>query len=184
MIISVPYRRQQTKYSCGPAALQMVLEYFGSTCQQRVLAKQMRAQPVIGTSTAHMVRAAARRGFCCYVNDRSSLDDIRYFLTKKLPPIVRFVEPTTEDDHYAVVSGINNRSIILNDPWNGENFRITHKEFIRRWHSEDHSHVAWLMVLAREDFELGEQYPRAQRRAKLRTRAVARAAGRATSAIL
>jgi len=154
----VPYHQQINEYSCGPAALQMVLEYFGQEVSQKKLARAVHASRASGTSHAELLRAARRRGFFAYLNDNSTLFEIKHFLALGLPVIVNFIDAASDEGHYAVVVGYRGRWLRLNDPWNGRNFQLSDREFLNRWHDSRNQHREWIMVLAERDFRLGKQF--------------------------
>jgi len=156
--LKVPYYKQENWNSCGPAALQMVFGYFKHNFSQGKIAKQAKTNAKRGTKNYDMIRVALEHGFYVYANDNSTFFEIRYFLEKGLPVIVNFIEPDGESGHFAVASGITSREIILHDPWNGKNFKIIHKEFSKRWHSGDNKFKEWIMVAAKNNFNLGKQY--------------------------
>ncbi len=159
MRLAIPYHKQSEEHTCGPAVLQMAFEYFGYLRPQHELVEHTATSPETGTNTALMVKAATEHGFYCYVNTHSSLREIRYFLKQELPVIVNFIEPSSDSGHFAVVSGLTPFSILLNDPWNGKNFRMSRKQFLARWYSEHQiEDVAWLMVLSRSAFPMGIQH--------------------------
>lgn len=158
MKLQIPYHRQREIYTCGAATLQMVSSYFKKWHSQAELERLTGALPERGTANSEMIRAATDAGFHCYVNSNSSLYEIKHFMQKGLPAIVNYIEPTDEEGHFAVVVGFNRRSIILHDPWNGQNFRLKQAEFVRRWHAEIDDDKRWLMVIAPRNFRLGKQY--------------------------
>ncbi len=156
--MNVPFHEQVTDYTCGPATLQMVFEYLGKPETQKHLARLLKTDPATGTSHLEMIREAEKGGFYCYVNKGSSLQEIQYFLSRKLPVIVHFIEPSGEEGHYSVITGMKNRELILDDPWNGKNIKMSMKDFGERWHDERNHSKQWMMVLSNEDFGLGKQY--------------------------
>lgn len=156
--IRLPYYAQKTDYYCGPAVLQMVLKYFNFWQPQKKIARAAGTNNDTGTDNHNMIKVATACGFYCYVNNNSTFFEIRHFLEKGLPVIVNYIEPTDNEGHFAVVSGITGRSITLNDPWNGRNFKLSQQEFLRRWHDQKNIHHEWIMVVAKEDFHLGKQY--------------------------
>lgn len=165
--LQVPYYKQKNWINCGPAVLQMVFSYFQHDLSQRKIARQAKTTAERGTENHDMIRVALEHGFYVYVNDHSTFFEIRHFLEKGLPVIVNFIEPTDDDAHFAVVSGITLHKIILNDPWNGRNFKMFHRDFLSRWHSSNNKHKEWIMVIAESDFQLGKQYlPRPKKNAK------------------
>lgn len=158
MKLQIPYHRQKTSYSCGPASLQIIFDYFKVYATQSGLAAKGHTSKRKGTSHKDMIKLAVGNNFFCYVNNDAQLSDITDFLAKELPVIVNYIEPSDNDSHYAVVSGVTRKDVILHDPWNGKNFHISRKEFEERWHDGKNIHKKWLMVLAKEKFDLGKQY--------------------------
>ena len=158
MKLDVPYFKQDTVYTCGAASLQMALAFFGYYESESRIAKEARTEPKEGTTRKWMIRIATKKGFYCYANNNSSLNEIQYFLSMELPIIVRFTEHSEDVDHYSIITGLKKGIITMNDPWNGENFEMTAEEFERRWHSEDNDHLRWLMVISKEKFNIGRQH--------------------------
>ncbi len=145
--LDIPYHKQKNSYYCGPAALQMVFEYFGRRASQSAIARQAKTNSKIGTTNKNMIRVARQRGFSVCVKNDSTFFEISRFFKKGLPIIVKFIEPSVKVPHFAVVSGLASRHIILNDPWNGKNFKLSRSEFLKHWHDEDKADKKWLMAL-------------------------------------
>lgn len=158
MNLDVPYFKQDTVYSCGVASLQMVLDFFGVFESEENLTKEAHTNPEIGTTYKWMIDVATKNGFYCYVNNESSLEEVGYFLEQKLPVTVRFIETSNNEDHYSVITGIQNGEVVMNDPWNGEGLRMSCEDFLSRWHTEDKNHIRWMMVIAKEKIPLGKQF--------------------------
>ncbi len=158
MILNVPYFKQDTAYSCGAASLQMAFDFFGFFESESKIAKEAHTEPVAGTKHQGMIDVATSKGFYCYVNNESSLDEIIYFLHLKLPIIVHFIEPSGDEGHYSIVTEVKNDTLVMNDPWNGKNFHMKVEDFLERWHSEYNSSTRWLMVISKEKISLGKQY--------------------------
>lgn len=160
MKLKVPFYKQDTDYTCGPVALQMVLSFLGYFKSEKYLSKKVNVSHDTGTKHEAMIETARKEGFYCYVNKDSSLDEIKNFLSDGLPVIAHFVEPQAGEEHYAVVIGLEAEKVILNDPWNGKNFKMAKKEFLSRWHGEqgNHQYDKWILVISTNDFGLGRQY--------------------------
>lgn len=161
MKLNVPFYKQDKTYTCGPVALQMVFSLLGKFKSEAHLAKEAGTNKSDGTSHEGMINTALREKFHCYVNEGSSLDEVKFFINLGFPAIVDYTEPSGDDGHYAVAFGHEDGHIILNDPWNGKDFKLTDKEFISRWY--DHHHNGnrcerWIMVISREGINLGKQY--------------------------
>lgn len=161
MKLNIPFYKQDTTYTCGPAVLKMVFSLLGKFKSEEKLAKEAKTTRNDGTNHEGMIDAALQEKFYCYVNEGSSLDEVKYFINRGFPVVVDYTEPSGEEGHYAVVSGHQNGHVMLNDPWNGKNFKLTDKEFTSRWHDGHGGHhrcERWIMVISREAFNLGKQY--------------------------
>ena len=150
--IDVPFVRQKTDFYCGPASLEMVFGYFNCEKLQDELAFEMKTKENIGTKKKKMIEAVSECGFHYFTKKDGSVDDLKDLVSKKIPVVVNFIEPTDEVSHYAVVSGISENEIILSDPWNGDDFKITKAEFIKRWYGHEDSKKRWLLAVNRKAF--------------------------------
>lgn len=108
-----PYRRE-IKFFCGPASLKIVLDYYGVSVPEQEIAKAANATREKGASAKGLVKAAEYFGFNAFFKEDSTLDDLRYYLDKKIPVIVDWF--WEDDGHYGVVIGIDKKNIIFRDP--------------------------------------------------------------------
>ncbi len=141
--------------------MQMVFLYYHKRVSEADLMRELRTNEEVGTTPSWMIRIARKYGFFSYVNNDSSIEEIRYFLRIGKPVIVYFVEPSEEDDHFAVVSGFGRRNIIFNDSWNGKGFSMNLRTFDKRWHGEKKYHKSlrrWMLVLSLDEIPMGRQY--------------------------
>ncbi|VVB80060.1 Peptidase C39 family protein [uncultured archaeon] len=159
MKLKIPFFKQRTGFYCGPASLEMVLAFFKKYKTQKELAKEARTKKD-GTTHEEMIKVARREGFYCYVHNNSTIEEIKHFIKQGLPVIINYKEPSSEEGHYAVISGYKKSRLILNDPWNGNNFKIKEKEFLRRWHDyhKKHEYKNWILVLSRKNLNLGKLF--------------------------
>lgn len=160
MMLNVPFFRQDTDHTCGPASLQMSLSFLGTLKSERALARAAGTTHEAGTRHSAMIDTARRAGFYCYVNAGSTLDEVRHFLSAGLPVIVHFNEPSEDDDHYAVIVGTRGNTLVLNDPWNGKGFTMHRRTFLARWRGrqEGNTYSRWMMVVSDRDFNIGKVY--------------------------
>lgn len=160
MKLTIPYYAQKKDYTCGPATLEMVFSFLGHVKSQGKLAKSLKVRKSKGTANWQMVNGARKEGFFVYVNDDATIAEIKFFLHQGLPVIANYIEPSENEAHFAVVIGYGaiTGNLILNDPWNGANFRIREKDFVSRWYSDEKKHKRWFMVVSRKPFLLGRQY--------------------------
>ncbi len=147
LLSTVPDVRQSTTYSCGAAALQAVLSYYGITKRERDLMDMLKTTEEAGTSPDNIVRVAKELGF--QVSARENLDyedlvkayregipvicDIQAWTAA--PPEKRAWASDWEDGHYVVLLGADEQFIYVEDPsLLGTRGIIPKQEFIDRWH--------------------------------------------------
>lgn len=157
-MLKVPYHRQRNSYTCGPASLQMVFEFFKVPETQKHLSKAAHTNDAVGTLHEAMISLARQHGFYCYVHNNSNMAEIEHFVANGLPVIIDFLEPTSDEGHYAVVVGLTPEQITFNDPWNGRHWQLTRAEFDKRWHDATRGQPRWIMVLNSGPFAVGKQF--------------------------
>jgi len=155
-MIKLPYFHQKKDYTCGPASLRMVFNFFGLKTNEEELKKSLRPNKRIGTKHGALIKVARKKGFYCYIHKKANLHQLRNFIDQGFPVIVNYIEPESNEKHYSVVIGYNKKKIIMNDPWIGKNFKIKDKEFEKRWHGEHNK--KWIMIISRKKFDTGKQY--------------------------
>jgi hypothetical protein len=138
--IDVPFYYQVKTYYCGPAALQMVFDYFGENVSQFEIADVARTVPYV-TYTDDLRRAAhfsnmstsmgsemvenitgytARKlGYAAFEMFGMTLDDLKALINRDFPVILlmKWV-PDEPYGHYRVAVGYNATHVFLHDPWN------------------------------------------------------------------
>ncbi len=157
--MKVRFFHQKRGYTCGPASLKMVFDFFGLKMTEEKIAKIAKTHKS-GTSHLHIINTARKEGFYCYVHGGATISQIKHFIDFDLPVIVNYIEQKTKEGHYAVVIGYDRHGLILNDPWDGGHYKIKYKEFYKNWydyHGRD-KYSRWFIVLSREKFNVGKQY--------------------------
>ena len=149
MKLRLPFFKQHTDYSCGPASLEMVLAFFGDKESENFLIKTAHTDKNFGTKHEWMIKTGKSEGFYCHSNSNSSIHEIEHFLLIGLPVIVDYTEPSENIGHYSVITGFKGNEIIMNDPWNGRNFSISKSEFMSRWHDNITKSQKWIMVISK-----------------------------------
>jgi hypothetical protein len=151
--IAVPYHRQITGYHCGPAALEMVCDFYGPDISQREIADAARTAPD-GTYTCEMVRAAhfsdlstfpigghpedergytARQlGYAALECWDMTIEQLTSLIAAGYPIIVL----TTW--HYRVAVGYSSTRITFQDSYYGENLTLTYDAFDVNWDYSSH----------------------------------------------
>jgi hypothetical protein len=138
--IPVPFHYQTKTYYCGPAALEMVFDYYGEDIPQIEIADAANTNYGV-TFTTQMRRAAhfsnlstsvgeempgnitgysARSyGYAAFEDEVMTIDDLKALINQGDPIIVlMWYGPSKVSGHYRVVVGYNETHIITHDPWN------------------------------------------------------------------
>jgi len=155
-LLSVPYHHQITSYYCGPAALEMVFDYYGPDISQIEIADAART---VRGGTGSMVRPAHFSNLSTSKGDEMpgnvtgytarelgyaafhaswpfTLDELKSLIDAGYPIIVGTLFSEEEPvGHYRVVVGYNATHIILHDPWPtiGPMLNLTNSEFLDLW---------------------------------------------------
>jgi predicted double-glycine peptidase len=141
----VPDVRQSTGYTCGAAALQAVLAYWGRPEREDRLAVRLHSTPEAGTHPLDIVRVAREFGLTAELREGLDLPDLEAALVSGTPVIVdlqawreRDDLPWTEtwdDGHYMVLIGMDAEKLYFEDPsLLGRRGFIPRAEFVDRWH--------------------------------------------------
>lgn len=146
--LAVPRTRQATSHTCGCAALQAVLGYFGIDEREGYLAEECGAGPEHGTRN-HRISAYARSvGLAVDTHCGWTWDELSAALAKGVPVVVALQAwhddvahpefdygPEWEDGHYVVVCGLDDRHVYLMDPSTlGAYCFLPRSDFEQRWH--------------------------------------------------
>lgn len=148
-LIKLPLVRQATDYTCGVAALQSVLAYYGEESREDQLAKKLKANYHNGTAYQHIADFSRKLGFTVLINKQMTLADLKSAIDKKLPvilciqawgdgPASNNYKDKWDDGHYVVAAGYDEENIYFMDPSTLGNFAyIPTREFLERWHDTD-----------------------------------------------
>jgi hypothetical protein len=151
--LQVPHYAQTAGYYCGPAALEMVFDYYGPNIPQAEIADVARTAPD-GTYTPDMVRAAhfsnlstsvgnempgsiqgytARKlGYAALEHSGMTIDQLKFTIALGYPIIVL----TTW--HFRVAVGYSETHITFQDSWYGRMYNMTYSSFDSDWDYSGH----------------------------------------------
>ncbi len=146
-LIKIPMTRQSTDYTCGVAALQSVLMYFGDEYREDVLSKDLKADPEQGTAYKEIVRLAESKGYKVDVFKNMTIENLKKLIDSRKPVICLIqawpehkvdYETDWEDGHYVVAIGYDEKNVYFMDPSTLGNYSfIPRVEFMKRWHDTD-----------------------------------------------
>ncbi len=145
-LLKLPTVRQATDYTCGAAAFQSILGYYGEDYREDTLAKELQTTTEEGTRHEKIVEIARSKGFEAYASTGATLEDLKRLMDEKKPVIVAiqaWADNPTEyskdwaDGHYVAAIGYDAKNIYFMDPSTLGNYTyIPTDEFLVRWHDE------------------------------------------------
>ena len=130
-----PFYRQETKYSCGPACLRMVLASSGIEVSEEEL-RDLSLCYSVGVDDFMLVEAARKKGFRKTLKGNLTLDELKDELKHGLYPIVyikrRSASGFLQHKHSIVVVEISEDEVHALDPDLGE-IKMPLSEFAEIW---------------------------------------------------
>jgi len=151
--ISVPYHSQQKGYSCGPAALRMLFDFYGPDVPEIEIRDVARTSSY-GTFTCDMIRAphfsnlstsvgkesslnytgysTRKLGYAAFERGGMTIDDLKSLIIAGYPIIVL----TTW--HFRVVVGYSSTQITFQDSYYGPLTNMTYSAFSTDWDYSGH----------------------------------------------
>ncbi len=144
-VLNVPDTRQSTNYSCGAAALQAVLAYYGIQETEEDLMEKLGTTPDQGTRPEAILRVAQSYGLQAELRQNVSLEDLARETAAGRPVIVDAQawredslvpwKDRWEDGHYMVAVGVDSKNVYLEDPsLDYSKGFIPREQFMERWH--------------------------------------------------
>jgi predicted double-glycine peptidase len=146
--LAVPDVRQSTGYTCGAAALQGVLAYYGISSREDRLSAEMGATPSDGIPPDAIVQAARAHGLAAELRENMTINELAAEIRERRPVIVELQawadpprtdwERDWDDGHYAIVIAILGDQLVFEDPSVlGSRVQLSRFEFEARWHDID-----------------------------------------------
>jgi predicted double-glycine peptidase len=133
--LAVPFVPQR-KDTCGPAALAMVLRFWGDPASHDVLARELDAADLRGVRGSRLAESARSRGMTslAYEGDDAQL---RAFVGRGRPLVVAW-DMGRGRFHNVVVVGFEGDDVVVHDPAQGPSRRVAGKTFAARWAGAGH----------------------------------------------
>ena len=147
-LFSMPDTRQSTEYSCGAAAMQAVLGYWGRDIGEEDVREMLNTNEESGTYPDDIIRVATALGLKAEYKENMSMADLENYVAEGIPVVVdcqawrsvsqynEFWADTWYNGHWLVVIGIDENNVTLEDPYIlGDRGIMSREEFLARWHN-------------------------------------------------
>lgn len=148
ILAGVPDTRQSTEYSCGAAALQAVLSYWGRDVGEVDIMELLNTDPESGTYPEDIIRVAGAMGLEAEYGENLTLEEVEAAVLQGVPVIVdcqAWRSPATGnvswaedwvDGHWMVIIGMDDENVYFEDPYIlGSRGFMSRQEFEERWHN-------------------------------------------------
>lgn len=90
MILDFPSVHQATNWTCGPAALQSILFYYGLYYREDELVAPLTSDREEGTDPEGIVKFCRTLGFTVEEKENMSIGDVASYLVKRIPVLVMY----------------------------------------------------------------------------------------------
>jgi ABC-type bacteriocin/lantibiotic exporter with double-glycine peptidase domain len=135
VVLQVPFVPQKQD-TCGPAALAMVLRFWGRTASHDELAAELGARELKGVAGSRLADAARSRGLTA-VAYRGDAAQLRDYLDKGRPLVVAW-DMGRGRFHNVVVVGFDGDDVVVHDPARGASRTVKRATFEERWAGAGH----------------------------------------------
>lgn len=127
--------KQETPYTCGGAAMKMVLDSLGIKKTEKQLTKLLKTNKIRGTWHRFFPQVAEKYKLNYIVERNSSINRLKTLLKKGYKIIVCYYYPPEKVDHYSVIKKIRSK-IYFYDPFFGKNHSYSLTYFNKIWKSD------------------------------------------------
>jgi hypothetical protein len=137
--------------NCGPAALSMLLSFYGQNISQEVLGQKLRPyQNPQGDNDDKSVtlpefaEEAKNYGFTAYYRPNGDVELLKTFLANDIPVVTRtWLKENDDIGHYRIVKGFdeNTKEFIQDDSLQGKNLRYSYSSFLKLWQGFNYEYL-------------------------------------------
>jgi ABC-type bacteriocin/lantibiotic exporter with double-glycine peptidase domain len=129
----IPFHKQETNWTCGAAAMRMILEACSITKTEKQVVKLVETNKVRGTYAKSFPKAAEKFKLNYSVYRNATIDDMRSMMHKGYHILTGYYVPREKVDHYAVIKHIDEDIIYILDPYYGPTHKYKISHFKRIW---------------------------------------------------
>ncbi|MEW6054697.1 MAG: C39 family peptidase [Nitrospirota bacterium] len=146
IIENMPFHPQES-YQCGPAALSMVLNYWGIAVSPEEIAKEIFSETARGTLNIDMLLFSQRKGMFA-VQYRGSIDDLKKNIRSGYPVVVLvdYGFSLYKKHHYMVVYGYGENGLIINSGRSEKRY-MKQETFLNLWEKAEY----WTLLVIPEE---------------------------------
>jgi ABC-type bacteriocin/lantibiotic exporter with double-glycine peptidase domain len=102
-MLSIPFYKQDTDFSCGPAVLRMIFESFGKIFSEQYLIASLSTSINDGTPHGKLISCVHRHGLHAHIDNAATIESLTFYVeNQRLPVIVNYIEPSGNEGHYTV----------------------------------------------------------------------------------
>jgi predicted double-glycine peptidase len=138
--------KQKNNWTCGPACMLVVLDYFGTKKDIGSLLIEMRTTKKEGTHHSDIINLLKTCKLQYLVKRNCSIHDIKKHLCTNLV-IVGYWIPYYKESHYSIVKKVNSSRIYFHDTWFGPKHNCTIDYFLRNWWDDEAK--GWMIAIKR-----------------------------------
>jgi len=128
-----PYYKQEREYSCGAAAMRMVLENLGIKKSENEIIKYLGTNKTKGTMNKDFPRLAEKFKLNYFVKKNSSISDLKSLIRNGYNIIICYFYPAEKIGHYSVIRKIDSNFIYFYDPLFGPKHKYSLHYFNKIW---------------------------------------------------
>lgn len=132
----LPYHRQETDYTCGPAAMRAALLFHGVSVPESILSRWCGSSEKDGTHEDEMLRVMRLFYPKSHAKRRFGIRGLQDALKHDHPCIV-LIGTHKPWSHYLCVEEVHAKSVYVLDPWDGRHTMLERREFNARWDKEN-----------------------------------------------
>ena len=131
--MAIPYFKQQSSWTCGPASLRMVLASFGIKISEAQLAKALKTNRIQGTAESALPLVAKQHKLTYHLGRDGTFAQLQKFLKQRYQIIVSYYIPEEKTGHFSVLKRISKNTVYFLDPWYGPKHKLSKKSFLKVW---------------------------------------------------
>ena len=133
--MEIPFYKQEYTYTCGAAAMRMVLERSGVKKSEKRIVRILKTNKVRGTWHKDFPRVAEKYKLNYIVKRNSSIEDLKKYKKQGYNIVICYYYPPEKVDHYSVLKKIDKENIYFYDPYFGEDHKYSLNYFLKIWKS-------------------------------------------------